>query len=291
MVSSTYVLLTAAKNEADFIERTLESVARQTVLPVRWVITSDGSTDRTDEIVKTYASRHAFIEFARRESADERDFRSKAIAVRHGYERVRHLPFDYIGNLDADVAFERTYFEQVLRRFELDPRLGIGGGRLLDLCNGRFSRLPCARNSVGGPVQLFRRACWEDVGGYLHVRYGVDAVAELTARMKGWRVESFADLEVRHYRETGTATRNSYGARFHDGRKAYGLGYHPLFFIARTVYRIRQRPLLLGALLAALGYAYAAVAGQDREVSQELVAYLRDEQLRRLRLRRTRSSA
>ncbi len=291
MVPPPYALVTAAKDEADLIERTLDSIVRQTILPVRWVIVSDGSTDATDEIVHHYASRYAFIELQRLEGTSGRSFRSKAVAVQHGYEAIKHLDFSYIGNLDADVCLDPTYYEQILGRFEADSRLGIAGGTGYDFEEGQFRRLLSARNSVAGPFQMFRRQCWMDIGGYQPLAHGgIDAVAEITARMKGWRVELFRDIEVRHYRETGTATRNRYAARFQDGLKFYALGYHPLFFVARTVYRVCQPPRLLGALLAMLGYAYAVATRQERQVSRALVAYLHDEQLRRLRLRRTRSA-
>jgi glycosyltransferase involved in cell wall biosynthesis len=286
MPGRRYVLVTAAKNEADLIEHPLDSIVRQTLRPLRWVIVSDGSQDATDEIVRRYQSRHDYIELRRIEHNGARSFRSKAAAINHCYDAIKDLKFDYIGNLDADVGLEPTYYAEMLRRFEADPRLGVGGGTAYDLCAGMFRRLPAARDSVPGPFQLFRRQCWEDVGGYLALSHGgVDTVAEITARMKGWRVQSFADLEVRHYRETGTATENCYAARFQDGFKAYALGYHPLFFLARILYRIPRRPLLLGAFLAGLGYACAVAIRQEREVSQELVAYLRGEQLRKLGLR------
>jgi len=61
----TYVLITPARNEAQFIETTIKSMVAQTVPPLRWVIVSDGSTDGTDEIVKKCASDHPWIELAR----------------------------------------------------------------------------------------------------------------------------------------------------------------------------------------------------------------------------------
>ena len=57
-----YLLITAAKNEDVFIGRTLQSVVSQTVRPMRWLVVSDGSTDRTDEIVSRYAQEHDWIE-------------------------------------------------------------------------------------------------------------------------------------------------------------------------------------------------------------------------------------
>lgn len=291
MPGRAYALLTPARNEADLIERPLESVVRQTLRPVRWIILSDGSTDGTDAIVRRYAARYDFIELMRLEDTGTRDFRSKVRAVQHGYDAIRPMELDYIGNLDADVSFEPAYYGKIMQRMEDDPRLGIAGGVKYDLCDGVPRRVPNARDSVGGPVQFFRRACWDAVGGYAPARHGgEDTAAEITARMKGWRVESFPDLKVLHHRETGTAQQNRYGARFEEGLKAYLLGYHPLFFIARSIYRIPQPPRVLGALLAGLGYLHATATRQERDVSDALVAYLRKEQLGKLGLRWSRSA-
>ena len=50
-----YVLVTAARNEGRFIERTLRSVVAQTRLPLHWVIVDDGSTDDILQLVEEFA--------------------------------------------------------------------------------------------------------------------------------------------------------------------------------------------------------------------------------------------
>ena len=62
-----YVLLTAARNEAAYIEGTILSVVAQRRKPLKWVIISDGSTDKTDQIIRNYEKQHDFIVFARRD--------------------------------------------------------------------------------------------------------------------------------------------------------------------------------------------------------------------------------
>ena len=75
-----YVLVTPARNEAHSIELTILSVVSQTVLPLRWVIVSDGSTDGTDEIVKKYAAQHAWIKLLCMPERQERNFAGKVLA-------------------------------------------------------------------------------------------------------------------------------------------------------------------------------------------------------------------
>lgn len=279
-----YVLITPARNEEAFIEKTIQAVIAQTVLPKKWVIVSDGSIDRTDEIVNQYAEKHDFISLVRRSGDQERNFGSKVKAFEFGYDRLRELEFDFVGNLDADVSFNSTYYEGVLSEFQDNPQLGLAGGIRYDFHNGRFHRLPCSRNSVGGPVQLFRRQCYESIGGYLPLEHGgIDAVAETMARMHGWEVESFPELEVYHYRRTGTASEGVLRARFRSGIRAYLIGYHVLFEISRGILRLLRQPPIIGSLAMLSGFGWASLKRYDRPVSDDFVRYLRSEQLARLR--------
>ena len=101
-----YVLITPAHNEERFITKTLDSMVAQTALPERWVIVDDGSTDRTAETVQGYAKRYPWIELVCRPQRLGRNFAGKAHAFNAGFERVRSLQFEVIGNLDADLSFE-----------------------------------------------------------------------------------------------------------------------------------------------------------------------------------------
>ncbi len=101
-----YVLITPARNEADYIEKTLQSVVAQTHLPKRWVIVSDGSTDATDDLVQKYQEGREWLELLRLPERQERHFAAKVRAFEAGYERVKDLDFEVIGNLDGDVSFD-----------------------------------------------------------------------------------------------------------------------------------------------------------------------------------------
>src|SRR5688572_8199097 len=122
-----YVLITPAYNEADFLGQTAESVVRQTVLPKLWVIVSDGSTDDTDTIAQSYAARHPWIRYLRRDRSDGYSFARKARSFNSAYDTVKGVTFDLIANLDADVVFEPDYFEFLVGKFERDSHLGVAG--------------------------------------------------------------------------------------------------------------------------------------------------------------------
>jgi glycosyltransferase involved in cell wall biosynthesis len=279
-----YVLITPARNEAAFIEKTIQSVIAQTVKPKRWVIVSDGSTDGTDEIVQRYQSGREWLELVRLPEREERNFAAKVNAFRTGYERVKHLDFEVVGNLDADVSFEADYLEYLLRQFEEMPELGVAGTHYIE---GEFHSY---RDSfinvhhVNGQVQLFRRACYEDIGGYVPLKGGgIDWVAVTTARMKGWLTYSFADRIFYHHRKMGTAASSEIKARFHYGKKDYLTGGHPLWQLLRSVFQMTKKPYVVGGACLLLGYVWCWMTGGKRYVSPELMQFYRKEQLARLK--------
>ena len=281
-------LITPARNEADHLPRLIDSVVSQTMLPAVWIIVSDGSTDRTDQIAEDAAARWGFVQSIRRQSSADRDFAKKVRAIEHGLQNIT-IPFDYIGNLDADIQLPPNYLQQLITEFERDPALGVAGGLVVDIDeNGAKISRPGRASIVPGAVQLFREPCWQEIGGYLALSNGSeDTVACLMAQMGGWRTHVISTLEVRHYRAAGTADRSRLMARVREGRRDYATGYHPAFVVAKAVRRITQRPIIFGSLARIVGYVQMAVRGNGPEVSPEVVAFLRDKQLRELRLRRS----
>jgi GT2 family glycosyltransferase len=284
MAAKSYVLITPCRNEADYIEGTLQSVIAQTIRPKKWIIVSDGSVDRTEEIVEQYTQRYDFIQLLRRPSDRVRNFGSKVESIELAYAQLKGLEFDFVGNLDGDITLSSTYYANILLRFEQNQRLGLAGGSRLDVLNGRFVKADSARNSVSGAVQLFRRKCYETIGGYQKLPCGgIDAVAETMARMQGWEVESFPDLIFYHHRPTGTADAGALKARFKRGEQRYLLGYHPLFHVVSCLSRMADYPFILGALAVMAGYGWAALRKRERVVPAGFVRYLRGEQRERLR--------
>ena len=279
----SYILITAAKNEEAYIEKTIQSVIAQTVLPRKWVIVSDGSTDRTEKIVSQYAAKYDFIELVRADAVEQRNFGSKARAITAGYERVKSIDHEYVGILDADVSFSPTYYESIMQKFEQNPKLGIAGGILFDRHKEKYVKQRTSTNwSVSGPIQMFRRECYEQVGGNLPVRGGVDAVAEVMARMKGWEVRAFPEITVFHHRSTGAEKGSKWVICFNQGVEDYLLGYHLAFFLGRCFLRFIRRPYLFGSLAMLCGYCWSWLRRSKRQVSSEFVQYLRREQLKRL---------
>ena len=279
-----YVLITPARNEQDYIDLTLQSMVQQTVPPLKWIIVSDGSTDRTDEIVARYATEFPWIELLQLPKRDSRNFSGKVAAFNAGYEKVRSLAFDVVGCMDADLSFGPDYFEFLLGRFAANPKLGVGGtpfnegGEVYDY---RFSSI----EHVSGACQLFRRQCFTDIGGYLPMKGGgIDVVAVQTAKMRGWQTRTFPEKVLIHHRPMCSANhRDVIYARFKLGQRAYIVGWSPLWQIFRSIYQMTKKPYLIGGIVLFLGYFWAMLRRLPRPVSQELIDFQRREQIHRLR--------
>jgi poly-beta-1,6-N-acetyl-D-glucosamine synthase len=275
-----YVLITPARNEAAFIEQTIKSVVEQTVLPIKWVIVSDGSTDGTDDIVKKYAAEHTWIELVRMPERKERHFAGKVYAFNAGYERVKDMKYEIIGSLDADISFDdQEYFDFLLRKFVQDHRLGVAGTPFREgtvQYDYRFSR----KEHVSGACQLFRRGCFESIGGYVPLKAGaIDLTAVVTARMKGWTTETFPEKFCVHHRRMGTAKAHILIATFRSGYGDYPMGVHPVWQLFRSVYQMSRKPIILGGTMLMAGYVWAMLTRAPMPVSMEFVHFRRKEQM------------
>jgi biofilm PGA synthesis N-glycosyltransferase PgaC len=274
-----YVIVTPAHNEEAFIEETAKSIVSQTILPLKWVVVNDGSVDRTQQIIEQYARRFDFIQLVNQPRDPERNFARKVFAFNRGLAEVQGLPFEFIGNVDADISFETNYFRNILQELAADPALGISGGIVYTKFTDRFLTYDTTLDSVGGKVQLFRRRCFEDIGGYRPLKYGgIDATAETMARMKGWKVRKSLENRAYEHRPTGFAYGKPLIGKMCEGRRFYSLGYDPIFYSLRCLYRFNEHPFILGSAAALLRFLYGMIRREPIVLPPEVTSYLRAEQ-------------
>jgi poly-beta-1,6-N-acetyl-D-glucosamine synthase len=279
----SYVLVTPARNEAQFIELTLKSVVAQTFRPTKWVIVSDGSTDGTDDIVNRYTVKHNWIELVRQGERAERHFAGKAAAFKAGYARVKDLRYDVIGNLDADISMDENYFAFLMAKFADNPRLGVGGTPYREENSNSGDQLVDLEH-VSGACQMFRRECFEAIGGYPEIKSGgIDLIAVFSARAKGWQTRRFTEKVCWHHRKMGGAIHTGLRERVHRGRMDYLLGSHPLWEIFRSTYQMRSRPYFIGGFLILVGYVWTFLRGVERTMPVELIKLRRADQMKRLK--------
>jgi glycosyltransferase involved in cell wall biosynthesis len=284
---NTYAIVTAAYNEERYIEDTVRSVVSQTLLPEKWVVVSDGSTDRTDEIVRQYATQYKFIQLHQITETHERNWSAQVYAINAGFAILESLNTGYIGNLDADITLRPVYFESLLAKFAAESDLGIAGGYIQELQDNEFrNRRDNNPRSVPHALQLFRRECFAAVNPYTPLIYGgPDWYAEILARMAGWTAKSFPDLPANHHRPTGSAGGFSSLVRYwyRQGKMDHGFGTLPSFELLKLARRLPSRPAVVGALARLTGYCVGHLNRQERLLPENVVSFLREEQQQRLR--------
>lgn len=274
-----YVIITPAHNEEVFIVKTIHSMINQTVRPLKWIVVNDNSTDRTAEIVEQYAKQYDFLQLTNLSRPGGRNFGNKVRAFNFGLNEAQLYNYQYIGNLDADISLESDYFEKLLGEFDKRLKLGVAGGMVCTCIGNKFISQNVALDSVAGAVQLFRRECFEQIGGYMALpQGGIDAAAEIMARMNGWQTRTFPELQVLEHRRTGTATARPLASRVKDGLRFQSLGYDFLFLSLRCVYRLMDRPRVVGSIATLYGYLKGVIKKAPIVLPPNVVQYLRVEQ-------------
>jgi poly-beta-1,6-N-acetyl-D-glucosamine synthase len=276
-----YIIITPVRNEEQYLERTVESVLSQTILPAEWVIVNDGSTDQTGVIIDRYAAQCPWIRAVHRANRGFRKAGGGVIeAFYDGYNSLRTDDWEFIVKLDGDLTFAPDYFEQCFAHFSSEPRLGIGGGEIYHDLGGQLKLEANPAFHVRGATKIYRRACWEGIGG-LCVAPGWDTVDEVKANMFGWSTHSFPELRLIHHRFTGSAE-GLLRDRVKHGVACYVSGYHPLFVAAKCVSRLAQKPYLIGAAAILYGFLKGHLTHAPRVTDARVIRYIRAQQLRRL---------
>jgi biofilm PGA synthesis N-glycosyltransferase PgaC len=286
MNPTRYVVITPVRDEETYLPRSIESMAGQSVRPQEWVIVNDGSKDSTGEIAEQAARQFPWIQVVHRTDRGYRKWGGGIIAAFYdGFHSLRCQDWEFMSKLDGDLSFEASYFEGTFQKFAENPKIGIGGGVLYHYENGRKVVEVNPTFHVRGGAKIFRRACWEAIGG-LWVGPGSDTVDEVKANMLGWTTMSFIDLQMNHHRPTGSSW-GRWGGIVKDGTISYVSGYHPLFMMAKLAAGLVRRPYILGSVAQAYGYAKAYLKRVPRVDDPELIRYLRQQQLARLLGRET----
>jgi len=242
---SDYVLITPVKNEELFISRVLDTIVNQKKKPICWIIVDDNSTDNTANIIRSFCSNYYFIKYTKLEDSSKRDFASKVNAIIYGVESLNTNNYDYIGILDADITLESNYYTTLLTELDNEPKVGIAGGKVIDLVDKKKYPNPASPYSIKGAIQLFRKECYEEIGAFLPLKYGgEDAIACYMARINGWQLKHYENLKVYHHRLNSTANKNLFQIEFAFGRQEYHMGYLPLFSLLKSIGIIFKKPFL-----------------------------------------------
>ena len=246
----SYVLVTPVRDEVTTIGRTIGAVTRQTVHPSEWIIVSDGSTDGTNELVEAAARVHSWIRLLRLPPRPGRSFAAVVHNTEAGIQALTTRDYRYLGLLDADLDFQADYFETLIRRFEANSRLGLAGGVVIDTGRPR-NRFPRNRIDVPGAVQLFRRECFERLGGLVAIpEGGWDGLTCAMARMSGFETQLFTDLVVDHLKPRNVSQGGPLRRRWQLGVRDYAIGYDPTLSSCSSVSVATDEPPFLASALS-----------------------------------------
>jgi glycosyltransferase involved in cell wall biosynthesis len=283
MSAASYIVITPVRNEEKYLLRTIQCMAGQTIVPTQWLLIDDGSTDGTGKIIDEAAARFPWINAIHRK---DRGFRQAGGGVMQafyeGYRTLGPQAWHFLVKLDGDLTFSNDYFEQCLKRFGANPKLGIAGGLICNEVHGALeaeSKIDPAFH-VRGATKIYRRECWDQIGGLISAP-GWDTVDEVKANMVGWSTCTFPDLPLVHHRPAGMAY-GQWSNLVKNGQANYVAGYHPLFMFLKCLRRTIEKPYLIEACGLWAGFVSGYLKRIPQVSDAEVIKYFRQQQINRL---------
>jgi len=271
-----FIIITPAKNEGKFIECTLQSVFAQTVKPKKWVIVDDGSEDDTAAIVARYIDKCDYLRIVKRDSSNEERWGGSKVvrAFYTGYDIVRDEHFDFIVKLDADLTLPSNYFEEVIKCFEKNPRVGLCGGYCTILENGSYVKEYYSEHHVRGAFKAYRKECFQDIGGLKQI-WSWDGIDESAVRFNGWELKVLP-LPVIHHRPTSKEY-NLLRHCFKTGREMYKERVAFFSLIITCIVKVSQKPVIIGSMLYMLGYLVSWLNREVKVIDKDLGDYIKND--------------
>lgn len=269
-----FVIITPAKNEEKYIERTILSVVGQSKIPDEWIIVDDSSTDLTYEICCSYASKFDWIKPVKKTSGSvSRGYGQKILDVFYfGYSKITINQFDFFTLLDADIQLPSHYFEEVINCFARNPKVGLCGGKLSNLIDGKLIYEPTHPEHIRGAFKTYRKKCFDEIGGFKNV-WNWDGLDDMEVMYHGWKIKTL-NLEITHLKPTGS-NYNMKIERYNSGLEMYltryGLDWIFLKFLQNTL----KRPYLIGSLYFLKGYLDGLFYRKPRVVDKDLGRFIR----------------
>jgi biofilm PGA synthesis N-glycosyltransferase PgaC len=281
---SRYVLISPCRNEADFMRQTLDSVVTQSVLPAHWVIVDDGSTDETPKILRIYADRYPWIQIVTRTDRGRRSVGPGVVeAFYAGYETINPDDYDYLCKLDLDLRLPPKYFETLMARMASNPKIATCSGKAyIEKGGNLLSERHGDENSIGAS-KFYRVSCFKELGGFVR-EVMWDGIDGHRCRMKGWIACSWDNPELRfvHLRPMGSSQQNIFNGRMRHGYGQYFMGTGLLWMLATAVYRIPEKPYVIGGLTILWGWIKSALQKKPRYNDLEFRKFLRHYHMRAL---------
>jgi glycosyltransferase involved in cell wall biosynthesis len=277
----TYYIIIPAHNEEAFVALTLQSLVEQTVLPAKIVVVNDNSSDSTSLVVLDFAKKYPFIDLIEKTSELIHLPGSKVIqAFQTGLETLDD-DYDFIVKADADLIFPPTYFETIIKHFQLDEKIGMVGGFAYIEKNGDWILENLTdKDHIRGAFKAYRKECFVEIGG-LKPAMGWDTVDELLCKFYHWKVVTDEILKVKHLKPTGANYNKT--ARYKQGEAFYSLGYGFLIttIASAKLAMMKRKPLLFFDYIK--GFWKAKWAKKPLLVSEEQAKFIRNYRLQKMK--------
>lgn len=193
-------------NYGEFLKKAIESVLAQNFEDYELIIVNDGSTDNTSEVLKAYEGMNKIKLITHKKNQG---------LVRSCHEAIEASTGEYIIRLDADDYFDENALLVLAKVLDSNPEIGLvypdyllvsREGKIID-----YVRLPKVNEEVkvldipaNGAGAMFRRSCYEAVGGYdlsLRCQDGYDLWLKFLNRFRVYNV----NLPLFYYRRHGSS--------------------------------------------------------------------------------------
>lgn len=278
-MQSNYILITPIKNEEKNLEKLIRSIVNQTIHPVLWVIVNDHSTDNSYEYISKAEKEHPWIRCIKPSvKKEDRDlgFHLPKI-MQEGFDfaykaaKLENISFDYVGNIDGDLQPNSNYFENLIKEFKLNSRLGVASGMPVIEYEGKYIHPRVASIPSGGAI-LIDKACFEICGG-IPQSYSYDSVLNVKAILNGWEAKRFTSAE--HYSTRYARGADSDWKRYVTlGKSHYYIGYNFLLAILKGVKLSFTSPHIKG-LAYTYGYLGDTFTFKERIPDKEVQNYFK----------------
>jgi poly-beta-1,6-N-acetyl-D-glucosamine synthase len=260
------VIVAPVRDEAKYLQGTIDCLAAQTLRPVEWLLVDDGSTDDTYAIAERASRQYPWIRVVKRQDRGVRAVGPGVVeAFYFGYDQILTKEYDYICKMDGDIEIGPDYFSTLVEYFEKDPQLGSGSGKIFIEEGGGLVEERASDEMVAGMVNFYRRKCFEAIGGFVRQVHW-DGIAYHKARITGWRTRSVRNpkLDIIHKRLMGSSHQSIWHGRMRWGRGQYFMGTHPIYIVPMGIYRMAEKPFIIGGLGIVCGYFKAMLEGMKR---------------------------
>ncbi len=247
----SYCVVVIAKNAADHISTTIQSLLDQVMLPSKIIVVNDGSSDKTGEILTKYAFKYRILRLV---NLPDRGFDIRRVPsnLNLALDSAHELSDEYLMISGDDSTYPRYYVQSIIERMDEDRRIVVASGRPSQLGQSIEERTP------SGSGRVVRVSFLKRVGFRFPIRAGWEAWLLYRAEQEGYRSQLFADLVYAHVRPRGASHHFTYW-----GAAMYTLGYHPLYALGRVARNLVRQASIKSALGLLAGYLIAVLGSSD----------------------------